>query len=85
MSMDDTAEAPVVMYETPENVGLAFDNLVLLINQKKPLREVQHAYVTYVLARHSGNKQRASRDLEVDRRTIQRWAKGEKGCVGREE
>lgn len=43
------------------------------IDRRASLREVEIAYVRYVLTCLGGNKVHAARAIEVDRRTIQRW------------
>ncbi len=53
-----------------------------LMHDGKSLREVSQAYASFMLARHGGNKFHAAKRLQVDRRSLQRWAKGEKGCRG---
>lgn len=47
--------------------------LLKAIEEQVPLAKVQKLYAAYVLERHGQNKVHASRRLEVDRRTIQRW------------
>lgn len=51
------------------------------IVEVRPLHEIVMAYVEYSLARHKNNKVHTAKALEVDRRSLQRWAK--KGVVGR--
>lgn len=48
------------------------------------LKELSKLYCAHILSRHDNNKVHASRVLQVDRRTLQRWgiAKGEAGRPG---
>jgi DNA-binding NtrC family response regulator len=61
----------------------AYKKLLSLISEAKPLHEVDRAYAAFVLLRNNGNKLQASKRLQVDRRTLQRWEKGLNGGGGR--
>jgi DNA-binding NtrC family response regulator len=48
------------------------------IERTAPLAEVERLYAFHVLERMGGNKVHTAVRLKIDRRTLQRWEKGEK-------
>jgi transcriptional regulator with PAS, ATPase and Fis domain len=62
----------------------AYNKLLDMIGEGKTMRDVAQAYVAFVVSRNNGNKFHAAKRLQVDRRSLQRWAKGKKaGTRGR--
>ena len=48
------------------------------IERSAPLAEIERLYAFHVLERMGGNKVHTAVRLKIDRRTLQRWEKGEK-------
>jgi hypothetical protein len=60
-----------------EEVRSTLAALMSAIGDKRPLGEISRLYVKHILAVRGGNKSHASETLRVDRRSLQRWQKGE--------
>lgn len=75
-----TMPAPSGTNEIPPPLPRAGDQFAAVqdaITSMAPLQEVMMRYVEYVLSRHENNKCHAARTLGINRRTIQRWLKGD--------
>lgn len=54
-----------------------FEDLNAAIAAEAPLKDIMKLYTAYILAQNDNNKVRTAKALGMDRRTIQRWAKGQ--------
>lgn len=76
LSEDNSYPAPVIV-ELPENPNVAPSLLALqdAAISALPLKQIERLYARYVVERCGGNLTQAARQLGIDRRTIQRWAR----------
>lgn len=61
---------------TSEEIEQSRGRIVEAIDRGCTLAELSKLYMSHVLMVRGGNKVHASRVLGIDRRTIQRWARG---------
>lgn len=54
----------------------SYESLMDGIRRGVTIEEMSKLYASYMLDRHGGNKVHTARELDIDRRTLQRWGIG---------